>query len=177
MNSIRPPLPKKILKQRERFIAQDAGGDFAAVVEARKIEELERASAGAGLGIADAEDDAVDADVGERAGAHGARFFGDVKGGAGEPPGLEQCLGPGDGEHLGMGGGVLAPFDFVGALGQNLAVADEDGADRDFLAGAGFAGQLKRATHEDFIGGEHGILDRINKIYMIKGELKLTGRE
>ena len=35
---------------------------------------------GTGLRIADAEDDAVHADVGERTGAHGAGFLGDIEG-------------------------------------------------------------------------------------------------
>jgi hypothetical protein len=89
--------------------------------------------------------------VGEGAGAHGARFLGDVEGGAVEALGLEERLGFGDGEHLGVGGGVLAGFDFVAALGEDDAIADEDGADGDFLAGAGGVGQLERAAHEEFV--------------------------
>jgi len=146
-----PSLFKKILEEGEGFVAEDAGGDFAAVVETGEGEEVERAAAGSGLGVADAEDDAVHADVGERAGAHGARFLGDVEGGAVESPGFEEGLGFGDGEHFGVGGGVLAGFDFVGALGEDFAVADEDGADGDFLAGAGLAGEFERALHEEFV--------------------------
>ena len=157
-----PSLPKKILEEGERFGGEDAGGDFAAVVEAGEIEELERAATCARLGVADAEDDAVDADMGERARAHGARFLGDVEGGAVEPPRFQQRLRLRDGEHFGMGGGVLARLDLVAALGQDRAIADEDRADGDFIAGAGGAGEFERASHEDFVLGEHRNFDGIN---------------
>jgi len=142
---------EEVLEQGEGFVAEDARGHLAAVVEAGKGEEVEGAAAGACLGIADAEDDAVDTDVGERTGAHGAGFLGDVKGGAVESPGFEQGLRLGYGEHLGMGCGVLARLDFVGALGEDFAILDEDGPDGDFVAGTGFAGQLERTLHEEFV--------------------------
>ena len=39
-----PSLPKKILEEGERFGGEDAGGDFAAVVEAAQMEEIQRAA-------------------------------------------------------------------------------------------------------------------------------------
>ncbi len=144
--------------------ARTPGGDLAAVVEAGEIEELERAAARAGLGIADAEDDAVNTNVGERSRAHGARFLGDVEGGAVKPPRFQQRLRLADDEHFGVGGGVLAGFDFVAGLGEDGAVADEDRADGNFVAGARSLREFEGAAHEEFVLGEHRIFDGINGI-------------
>ncbi len=55
-------------------------------------------------------------------------------------------------QHFGVGGGVLAGFDFVGGLGEDRAIADEDSADGDFLMCCGPARELERALHEEFVG-------------------------
>ena len=119
------------------------------MIQAGQIEELERAAARARLRIANAENDPVDAHMGQRARAHWARLLRHVKRRAVEPPCLEQRLRPGEGEHLGVGGRVLARLHFVAGLGQDRAVADKDRADGDFLARAGFAGQFQRTPHEN----------------------------
>src|SRR5882724_3165345 len=54
--------------------------------------------------------------------------------------GTQLAAGRADGHHLGMGGGIIAGGDLVVALGNDLAVARNDGAERPAQAGAHLLG-------------------------------------
>jgi len=90
------------------------------MIEAALAGDVEDGAGAAGFFVADAEDQSLDAGEGEGAGAHGAGFFGDVEGAAGEAPVAEGVGGLGDGEHFGVGGGVFEEFDLVVGAGDDL---------------------------------------------------------
>lgn len=137
------------LEEVEGFCGEDVGGYFAVVVEGGGgLEEVDPASSGSGFGVWTAEDDAVGAAVDDGSGAHGAGFFGYVKGATFESPVAELGLGGGEGEDFGVGGGVFEGFDLVGGASDDLAVFDNDGADGDFVGVEGFLGFAESELHE-----------------------------
>ena len=98
------------------------------------------------LGSAGAEDDGGDAGEDDRAGAHRAGLEGDVEGRAGQAPAAERLGGGADREDLGVGGRVAAQLALVAGGGEQLAVAEDRGADRDVAVGLGQARLLDRGS-------------------------------
>ena len=109
------------------------------------VHDGEDGAAGAGFGIGSGVDQAGDAGVEDSAGAHGAGFERDVESAAfvvfiEEAIVFEGAAGVAEGDDLGVGGGVVFAEDAVLAMGDDLALVDDDGADRDFAGGFGGAG-------------------------------------
>lgn len=121
------------------------------MVELGHLEEVDHASGASAFRVGAAENDASEAGVDDRAGAHGARFLGDVEVAVGEPPVADGGLGLGDGEHFGMGGGVLEHFDLVPSTGDDFAIAHDHGTDGHLVGGMGFAGLFEGLAHEIFV--------------------------
>ena len=76
---------------------------------------------------------------------HGAGFERDVEGAAlvvfvQQAIVFEGAASLAEGDDLGVGGGVVVAEDAVLAMGDDLALVDDDGADRDFAGGFGGAG-------------------------------------
>ena len=123
------------LQKTERFLSQDAREGVAAVVERRVgIEQVDPSAGGTGLRVGAAENDAGGPAVDNRTGAHRAGFLGDVEGAVFEAPVAERLLRGGEGEHLGVGGGVLERLDLVPGAGDDAVFMDDDGADGHFAA-------------------------------------------
>ena len=123
------------------------------MVELGHLKEVDHAARAAAFGIWAAEDDAAEARVDDRAGTHGAGFLGDVEIAVGEAPIANCRFGLRDGEHLGMGCGVLEHFDLVPGPGDDVALADDNRADGDLVGSMGFAGLLEGFAHEGFVAG------------------------
>jgi hypothetical protein len=88
------------------------------------------------------------------AGAHGAGFLGDVEVAVVEAPVFDDGFGLGEGEHFGVGGGVLESFDLVEGAGNDLAIADDDGADGDFFGSVGAPSLAEGFVHEVIVALE-----------------------
>ena len=89
------------MEDGEGFRLEDAGGDLAAVVQGRLLEEVQKPAGRAAFRISDAEDDAADAAVDDGSGAHGAGFLRHVEVAFGETPIAEGLLGLAEGHLLG----------------------------------------------------------------------------
>src|SRR6187431_1360474 len=103
-----------------------------AVIEEIGIGQLELGPDAAKAEIAGAEGEGLDAGVDQGAGAHDAGFQGYIDGGVVEAVVLPLRGGGAEEIHFGMSGGVVGGDGSVVGAGDNLAVNDEDGADRDF---------------------------------------------
>jgi hypothetical protein len=110
-----------------------AANNFAAVIQLGVLEDVHDAASSAILEGSTPEDDTAHADVDQGASAHGARFLGDVEIAVGEAPIADDALGLGDGEHFGVGGGVLERFDLVMSAGDDPPFTHNYDADRHFL--------------------------------------------
>ena len=132
---------EEVLEELGAFGAEDAFGDFDAVVEEVGVGELELAADAAEAEVAGAEDDAGDAGVDESAGAHDAGFESAVENGAFQAVVAEAGGGGAEGLDFGVGGGVVCGDGAVVAFGDELIVDDEDSADGDFAAFGGEAGE------------------------------------
>lgn len=136
------------------------------MVEAVVFEELVESANGAGLGVADAEDDARNAGQDDGPGAHRAGFEGDVERGAEEPPVAHGLGGLGDGDHFGVGGGVVQRLALVVGPGDDAAVADDATADGHLVGVACGSGFAEGHVHESFVGGfKHGRFQAGKKWY------------
>ena len=116
---------------------EDAGGDFYLVVEARVGEDLEAGADGAAFGVIGAVDEAWDTGLDDGAGTHAARFDGDVERGIGKAVVAEKAGSFAKDDDFGVGGGVTIADGTIAGTSEDLAFADEHGANGDF---AGFGG-------------------------------------
>lgn len=132
---------EKPLQLRAAFIFKNTAFDFAdVVVVLRMASEVKGAAAGTRAQVVSAKDEAVDARVYQRAGAHGAGFEGDVEGRA-----AQSVVGKGSprraqGEDFGVGGGIMVGDGAVVRGGDNLAARNNQRADGDFAEGFGLRG-------------------------------------
>lgn len=135
------------LEEGGGFGGEGAFDDFDAVVEEIGIGELEFRTDAAEAEIAVGEDQGFYAGVDDGAGAHHARFEGDVEGGFVQAVVLEGGGGGADQIDFGVGGGVVVADGGVVSAGDDFAVQDEHGADGDFAGGVCFAGFGKGLAH------------------------------
>ena len=152
---------------------EDAGGDLAAMVQGRLLEQVEESTRRPALGITDAEDDAADPAMDDRSRAHGAGLLGHVEVAVGETPVAEGLLGLAEGKHLGVGGGVAQGLDLVVGAGDDRAPLDDDGTNGDF-AGLERAPRLAQGLlHEKGVAREFdrsiGPVVRCGKDHVEKG--------
>ena len=121
--------------------SEDAGGDFYLVVDAQVGEDFEARANGATFGIVGAIDDARDTRLNDGAGAHAAGLDSDVERGVRESVIAEKAGSLAEDYNFGVGGRVAIADSAVAGTSEDLAVVDEDSADRDFAgfgSGAGF---------------------------------------
>ncbi|MCY1175032.1 hypothetical protein D9M73_152520 [compost metagenome] len=84
----------------------------------------------------------------DEAGAHAAGFEGHVEGAAGQPVVGGGRRGHADGDHLGMGAGVVAGDRLVETTPDDLTVLHQHRAHRHFAQGRALGGQGQGFTHE-----------------------------
>ena len=109
------------------------------MVEGGLGEDVEDAAGGPGLRVGGAEDDLGDSGENDRPGAHRAGLERHVEGGARQAPAAERLGGGADREDLGVGRRIAAQLALVAGGGEQLAVAGDDGADRDVAVALGLA--------------------------------------
>ena len=154
------------LQEVAAVVGEDAGEDGGAVVELGVVEDAEDGHAAA-QGVRQAVDDAGNAGLDDGPGAHGARLFGDIERSVEEPPVAQRGGGLGDGDHFGVGGGVVQQLALVVCAADNGGQAerqtgvgvgaDDDAAGGDFAGRGGAFGLAEGESHVRFVdGGVHG---------------------
>ena len=108
-------------------------------------------AAGAGFGVGGGVDEAGDAGVEDRSGAHGAGFEGDVEGAVFEAVVVEVEAGLAEGDDLGVGSGIVVAEDSVLAAADDLVLMDDDGAYRDLAICLGVVGFCDCFAEEGFV--------------------------
>jgi len=139
---------EELLQDGDGLVSEDAAGDLAAVIEIGGLKEIPKAAGCSTFRIGTTEDDAADATVDDGSGAHGAGFFGDVEITLVQAPITHGALGLGEGEHLGMGGGILQSLDLVPSSGDDLALMDDDGTDGHLVLIVSFSSLPEGLAHE-----------------------------
>jgi hypothetical protein len=104
------------------------------VVEPLVLHDIEKRSAGAGLGVWGAEDESWNPGQDDRARAHGTGFQRHIERTRVQTAGSEICRCGGDGNDLGMGGRILEGFNLVVAASDDSALVDDNRSNGDFLS-------------------------------------------
>ena len=143
---------KERLEEGGRFVGEDAGEDFDAVVEARMGEDLEAGTDGAAFGIVCAVNEASNASLNHGTSAHGARLDRDIESRAGEAIVGKDVSGCPKDDNFGVSGGVVVANRAIAGTGDDFLFVDEDCADGDFTGFGGGAGFVERELHVVEIG-------------------------
>ena len=136
------------MKQCGGFGRQDAGRDLDLVIEARVGEDFEAGADGAAFGVVGAIDQAGNASLNDRAGAHTARLDGHIERCISEAIVAEEAGGFAEDDDFRVGGGVAVANGAVAGAREEFAVMDEHGADGNFAAGGCSAGFGESFLHE-----------------------------
>lgn len=111
-----PEFFKKILQEIFAFFSEYASRDFGRFDQTRILR------------IRGSEKHARHARKRNCAGAHRAWFLGDIKIAVGKPPITDGACGLGDGDHLGMGGGILEKLGLIVGAGDHVIASHNHGA-------------------------------------------------
>src|SRR6187399_1575813 len=142
------PLREKRLQQSAAFLGEDPALEGGVVVEPFHRRQVDHAPASPGLGVGRAEDDSRDAGVQHGAHAHGAGLERHVELATGEPVVAQAGGRLAQGDDLGVGGGIGGADRPVPPAPDDLAVLDDDGADRNLPVSRGLFGEAQRFAHE-----------------------------
>ncbi len=118
------------------------------MVEARIGKDFEAGVDGAALGVVGAVDEARDAGLNDRAGAHAAGLDGDVERCVCEAIVAEEARGFTKDDDFGVGGWIVVADSAVAGAGENLSVVNQDGSDGDFAGEGRGAGLRECFLHE-----------------------------
>ena len=100
---------------------ENACGDFDLVVEARIGKDFEAGAHSAALGVVRSVDEARNARLNDRAGAHAAGLNGDVEGGVREAIVAEESCGFTEDDDFGVGSRVVVANGAVAGTRENLS--------------------------------------------------------
>ena len=124
------------MEQGSALGGEQAGSDFDAVVEFRRVEDFETGAESASLWIVGSIREPWDAGLNNGASTHGARFESDIKGGVGEAIVSEEPGRIADNHNFGVSGGIVVANGAITRAGEDFIAVRENGADGDF-AGLG----------------------------------------
>ena len=79
LRTLAAAFPEEGLEHGDTFILADSTGEFTAMIQFRVLKEVHEGPSGAILRSEASEDDTLHAGVNDGAGAHRARFLGDVE--------------------------------------------------------------------------------------------------
>lgn len=142
---------EEILEERGGLRGEDAFHDLDAVIEEIGIGQLKFGPDSAEAEIAGAEGEGADAGVNQGAGAHDAGFQRYVDRGVVEAVILFLPGGGAEEVDFRVRGGIVGGDGGIVRAGDDLAVNDENGADRDFALGFGENGLLNGGAHIEFV--------------------------
>ena len=127
---------------------EEAGCDFDLVVEFGVGENFEAGAEGAAFGIVGGVDEAGNASLDDRAGAHGAGFEGDVKSCVGKAIVAEEAGGFADDHDFGVGGGIIVADGAIAGANEDGSRTNKQRANGDFAGFGGSAGFVESELHE-----------------------------
>ena len=125
------------------------------MVEGFVLEDVEKGTATAGLGVHGTHDNSVDAGLNDGAGTHLTRFKRNIEGAALEAPVVYKLGSLFDGGNLCVGEGGLVGVATIVAAADYLAFVDDNAADGNFAELVGLAGFLQGFFHVFFIFGKN----------------------
>jgi len=141
-------LSEEFLQDHDAVVLEHALGDFAAVIQIRSLEKVPKATRAAPFRIRTAKNHPAHAAVHDGSGTHGAGLFGDIKIAIGKPPIANGALRLGEGEHLGVRGGVFERLDLVPSSRDDGSFVYDDGSDGHFMLPGGLASLPQGFPHE-----------------------------
>ena len=143
------------------------------MVQARVRCDLVKSITSAGFGVCATIHDERQPGLHDRAGTHGTWFQGDIKDAIFESP-RPHCLGRlRDGDHLGMGRGVVELFALIVGRSDDAAFQRHDYCShRDFIVGRGGRGFIQGHRHVMRVKW----MARIRKGYVERGQLQVKLR-
>ena len=139
------------------FVGEDAGGDLDLMIQTVLGKKFEAGLNRAALGLRGAINETRNTRLDRGACAHDARFEGDVERGAGKAMILQGAGGGAKNYDFGVRSGIDIANSAIAGTGENLAVVDKYGADRDFAGGGGGASFFEREAHEIDVGIHGGV--------------------
>ena len=114
-------------------LRHDPGHDVHPMIQPGVVQQVVQGMHGAGLRIDRAIDENGNAGLEDGPGAHRARFQRDVERAAIEPPRSQRMGRLGDGDHLGVGRGIVELLSLIVGAGDHLAMVDNRRADGHFI--------------------------------------------
>src|SRR4249919_3572714 len=81
-----PLIDEELLQKIPALLFTDSRSDLAAVIQSRKLQNIQSSAGGPRLGITKAEHNPGQSSVNHCASAHGTRFFGNIQRTVREPP-------------------------------------------------------------------------------------------
>ena len=137
------PLFEKVTQQLGRLTLANPAIDLGRMVAGRLAEKARAELHRPALGVGSREIEAPEAGKGNRPRAHGARLQGHIEIAADQPLGADFGRRLPDGQHFGMGGGILVGQGPVAGGPQNLPLAHHNGPNGHLAKGGGGPGHIK----------------------------------
>ena len=125
---------EKVFDYLRAVLGQNAGTDLWSVIQSRVTKQVVHRASHACLVIPCTKHNAFHSRKNDRAGAHRARFDGDVQRAVVESPPIQLRRRFANRKHLSMGGWVLISERAIGGCGDDRAIADDYRADRNLVA-------------------------------------------
>ncbi len=157
VRGLRAACPEEISEDRGAFLLEDSRGDDAPVIKLGHLKEVNHAARAPAFRIGAPEDHTAKSGVNDRTCAHRTGFLCHVKVAVVKAPITHGRLCLGDGKHLRMSSGILEHLNLVPCPGDNIAFADNNGANRHFIGGMSFVGLLQGLSHVGFVAGKFHI--------------------
>ena len=155
--------PEEPLQQFATLTLSYPACDIALVVQRRYLEQIDHAPGPTGLWIWTAVDYAPEPGLDHCSCAHRARLLGNIEITVVQSPVVCDSFGLRDREHFCVCGCILQDFHLVPGSRDNFSVANDHGADWNFILRFGFSGLSQSFTHEI------GIARKIQQIVHDKG--------
>ena len=147
---------EEFLQESRCVICQHAGCDIDTMVDARMVEDGEAGTRRTAFGVIGAINEALDASLQYRAGAHRARLDRDINRGANEAIIASGFCRGAEREHFRVRRGIAIGDGAVGRARDDTLVQHDDAADRDFSGAFSGRGLFEGHAHVNFVGGEIG---------------------
>ncbi len=149
-----PSVPKKVLHQLARFIGENAGCDFDAVIQSFVIAKPKERFDGAKAFIRGAVNEPLDAGVDQSTGAHNAGFDGCIQGRAGQSIIADLCRRLPQNQDFSMSCRIAIGDGPVKSRGEQISLfVDQTSSNRHFAKLPRGEGRVKRNLHPFFVRG------------------------
>ena len=145
-------LPEKFLEQFGGTSGEYSAGDVNPMIQAGVVYQLQNRMDGSRLRVVGTVDQAADAGMNRGSRAHRARFNCSKQIAVGEAVVTEVSSGFAQGRNFSVCGGVVVSEIAIPSAANDVAGANDDGADGYFVGVEGALGATKRLFHPEFVG-------------------------